>query len=58
MKLHPTPESIAAAVVSFPSTESAIAPVVDILSSSASSVARMEFLDEKSIEVVMALLDL
>ena len=50
MKLHAQPEAIAAAVVSFPDTTSAVKTVVETLQC-AIPMARMELLDQVSVKV-------
>ena len=50
MKLHPLPEAVSAAIVHFPSTESAVHTVVQTMQSSL-PIARIELLDEVSVRV-------
>ena len=50
IKLHAQPEAIAAAVVSFPDTTSAVKTVVETLQC-AIPMARMELLDQVSVKV-------
>ena len=54
MKLHPLPEAISAAVVHFPSIESAVNTVVQTMQS-ALSIARIELLDEVSVQVTQTI---
>jgi D-lactate dehydrogenase (cytochrome) len=51
MKLHPMPEAVSAAVVSFPSIESAVNTVVQTMQSSL-PIARIELLDVESVKVI------
>ena len=51
MKLHPMPEAVSAAVVSFPSIESAVDTVVQTMQSSL-PIARIELLDVESVKVI------
>ena len=51
IKLHAQPEAIAAAVVSFPDTTSAVKTVVETLQC-AIPMARMELLDQVSVKVI------
>ncbi len=53
LKLHPLPESVAAAVCSFPSVGASVDTVIEVLQSGI-PVARCEFLDSASMQAVSA----